>query len=47
MSCMSAEQKRQIEEARRESEEKSYNVGADGRKSTEKYDESSNKINNE
>lgn len=46
---MSPEQKRQIEEARRESEEKTYNVCADGQKHAD-YDNdaySDNLINNE
>lgn len=45
--CMSAEQKRQIEEARRESIEKSYNVCADGQKHESEYDRFANLINNE
>ena len=45
---MSAEQKRQIEEARKESIEKTYNVCADGEKHAQKeYDAFSNQINNE
>lgn len=45
---MSPEQKRQIDEARRESEEKTYNVCADGqKKSSKEYDEFCNQINNE
>jgi hypothetical protein len=43
---MSPEQKRQIEEARREAHEKSDNVCANGEKS-KGYDEASNQINNE
>ncbi len=42
---MSPEQKRQIEEARRESLEKSVNVGADGEKHA--YEPVCNQINNE
>lgn len=45
--CMSPEQKRQIEEARRESLEKSVNVCANGEKKASEYSESSNQINNE
>ena len=45
---MSPEQKRQMEEARRESEEKTHGVCADGQKHSEKeYDQFSNQINNE
>jgi hypothetical protein len=44
---MSPEQKRQIEEARRESIEKSENVCADGQKKASEYDEASNQINDE
>lgn len=44
---MTPEQKRQIEEARRESIEKSENVCANGEKSSSEYDESSNEINDE
>jgi hypothetical protein len=44
---MSPEQKRQIEEARRESEEKTYNVCADGQKHKGDYDKFSNQVNDE
>ena len=46
---MSPEQRRQIEEARREAIEKTYNVCADGEKHSGKgeYDASSNQINDE
>ena len=45
---MSPEQKRQIEEARRESIEKTYNVCATGEKREYKeYDDFGNQINNE
>ena len=45
---MSENQKRQIEAARSESEEKTYNVCADGQKHSQReYDASSNQINNE
>lgn len=45
---MSPEQKRQMEEARREAIEKTYNVCADGEKHKEdEYDKFSNQINNE
>jgi hypothetical protein len=45
---MSPEQRRQIEEARKESEEKTYNVCADGQKRVLNcYDNFSNQINNE
>lgn len=44
---MSPEQKRQIEDARRESEEKTYNVCADGQKHAEEYSSSCNQVNNE
>lgn len=45
---MSPEQRRQIEEARRESIEKTYNVCADGEKKDERqYDQFANLINNE
>lgn len=45
---MNPNQKKQIEEARRESEEKTYNVCADGLKKSEKmYDDYVNQINNE
>jgi len=45
---MSLEQKRQIEAAKRESEEKTYNVCADGQKhASNEYSQSSNQINNE
>ena len=46
--CMSPEQKRKIEEARRESMEKTMNVNATGEKtSLKQYDDFSNQINNE
>lgn len=46
--CMSPEQKRQQEQARRESEEKTYNVCATGEKySQTEYSASPNQINNE
>jgi hypothetical protein len=44
---MSPEQRRQIEEARRESIEKTYNVCADGQKHKEEYDQAANQVNNE
>lgn len=44
---MSPEQKRQMEEARREAIEKTYNVCADGEKHKEEYDKFSNMINDE
>lgn len=44
---MSPEQRRQIEEARRESEEKTNDVCADGKKKSGEYDAFSNQINNE
>jgi len=45
---MSPEQKRKMEEARRESEEKTYNVCADGQKhKQDEYDKYANQINNE
>jgi hypothetical protein len=44
---MSPEQRRQIEAAKKESEEKTYNVCADGQKHSGEYDEASNQINNE
>lgn len=45
---ISESQKRQKEEARRESIEKTYNVCATGEKRAQKeYDNSSNQINNE
>jgi hypothetical protein len=45
---MSPEQRRKIEEARRESEEKTYNVCATGEKrELKQYDDFSNQINNE
>lgn len=44
---MSPEQKRQIEEARRESEEKTMDVCADGQKHKAEYDKYSNQVNNE
>lgn len=48
MACMSPEQKRQMEEARRESEEKTMGVNAAGEKTAlNEYDSSSNQINNE
>ncbi len=43
---MSPEQRRQIEAAKRESEEKTYGVCADGQKHAG-YTEASNQINNE
>lgn len=43
---MNPEQKRQMEEARREAIEKTYNVCADGEKHKE-YDKFSNMINDE
>lgn len=42
---MSPEQKRQIEDARRESIEKSKDVCADGEKNKSEYDHYSNEIN--
>jgi hypothetical protein len=46
--CMSVEQKRKMEEARRESEEKTYGVNATGMKSSLKeFDNFSNQIDNE
>ena len=44
---MSPEQRRKIEEARRESEEKTYGVCADGEKHKSEYDQFSDQINNE
>lgn len=45
---MSPEQKRQIEEARRESIEKTFNVSADGlKRPLKEFDAFSNQINNE
>ncbi len=45
---MNSEQRRKIEEAKRESEEKTYNVCADGQKhALNEYDQFSNQINNE
>lgn len=45
---MSPEQRRKIEEARRESEEKTYGVCATGEKgSLKEFDDFSNQINNE
>jgi hypothetical protein len=45
---MSPEQRRQIEAARKESEEKTYGVCATGEKySLKEYDDFSNQINNE
>lgn len=46
--CMSENQKHQMEEARREAIEKTYNVNATGEKMNAKmYDEFPNEINNE
>lgn len=46
--CMSPEQRRQIDAARREAIEKTYNVCADGEKrATGEYGPSSNDVNNE
>jgi hypothetical protein len=47
MMCISPEQIRQKEEARRESIEKSYNVCATGEKNAGEYDAFSNQINDE
>ena len=44
---MSPEQKRQIEEARREAIEKSYNVCANGEKKASEYDKFANEVNDE
>lgn len=44
---ISAVQKAKIEEAKRESEEKTYNVCATGEKKASEYDQFSNQINNE
>jgi predicted Holliday junction resolvase-like endonuclease len=44
---MSPEQRRKIEEARRESIDKSKDVCADGEKHKSEYDEFANQINNE
>lgn len=44
---MTPEQRRQIEEARREAHEKSDNVCANGEKSKGEYDAFSNQINDE
>lgn len=44
---MSPEQRRQIEEARRESIEKTYNVCANGEKKLSEYSPSANQVNNE
>lgn len=45
--CISPEQQRQKDEARRESIEKTYNVCTDGEKKSSEYSEFSNQINNE
>lgn len=48
MACISPEQQRQKDEAKRESIEKSYDVNATGNKSSMKeFDSSSNVINDE
>ena len=48
MACISPEQQRQKDEARREAMEKTYNVNAAGEKvPLKQYDEFSNQINNE
>ena len=44
---MNDNQRKQLEDAKRESEEKTYNVCADGQKKASEYDEASNQINNE
>jgi hypothetical protein len=44
---MSPAQKAKIEEAKRESEEKTFDVCADGQKHKGDYDSSSNQVNNE
>jgi hypothetical protein len=44
---MSPMQKQKMEEAKRESEQKTYDVCADGQKHKADYDSSSNEINNE
>lgn len=44
---MNENQRRQIEEARREAHEKSDNVCANGEKSKSEYDSSSNEVNDE
>lgn len=44
---ISPEQQRQKDAAKRESEEKTYNVCANGEKKKSEYDEFSNQINNE
>ena len=48
MACISPEQQRQKDEAKRESEEKTYGVNAAGDKgSLKQYDDFSNQIDNE
>jgi len=48
MACISPEQQRQKDAAKRESEEKTFNVNAAGEKtSLKEYDDFSNQINNE
>jgi hypothetical protein len=47
MACISPEQQRQKDEAKRESIEKSYNVCATGEKKASDYDEFANLVNNE
>jgi len=44
---MSPAQKKQMEDAKRESEEKTYNVCANGEKNKSEYDQFSNQINDE
>lgn len=44
---MNENQKKQIDEARRESIEKSYNVCANGEKKASEYDEVANQVNDE
>ncbi len=44
---MNDNQRKQIEDARREAIEKTYNVCADGEKKKSDYDEFSNEVNNE
>lgn len=45
--CISPEQQRQKDEARKESMEKTMDVCADGQKNKSEYDAASNQINNE
>lgn len=47
MTCGSPEQQRKKDEAKRESEEKTFNVCADGEKHPDAYSPFSNQVNNE